>query len=146
LADFAITISNNLITVGYDPTSRWGTLIWGTDSWRFNGETLQNVEKAIDFGDATPSDATIKDLEHLLDFGSTPLSETITKSFARSYSNTVGTDFEISNAFLTDKNGYYYVFIGGVIDADDRTDPVWAKVTDEDSTWTAITAIDSTWS
>jgi len=146
MADLSITVSNNLIVVGYNPTSLWGSLVWGTDSWRFNGETLQAVDKSIDFGTATLSDAPIKDMEHLLDFGSTPLSESITKEFSRSYTNTVEPAFEISNAYLTDANGYYYVFIGGVIDADKRTDPDWSGVTATDSTWTKVTAIDSTWS
>ena len=146
MADYSITVKNNLIVVGYDPTSRWGTLVWGTDSWRFNGETLQDVAKPIDFGSVTLSDVSTKDMEHLLDFGSTPISDAITKSFERSYNNGLSPAFDISSAFLTDKNGYYYVFIGGVIDADKRTDPDWTTSTANDSTWTPVAAIDSTWS
>lgn len=146
MADLSITISNNLIVVGYNPTSQWGTLEWGTDWWRFNGETLQDVGKAIDFGSTTLSDAPIKDVEHLLDFGSTLLSDTITKSFERSYNNSLLPTFEMSEEYLQDEDGYFYVFPGGVTDADERVDSTWSDETDPTSTWSAVTSATAPWS
>jgi len=147
LVDHAITIKNNLIVVGYNPVSAWGTLVWGTDSWRFNGEIIQDVGKPINFGSTTLSDLPIKDIEHLSDLGSTLLSDSISKGFTRAaYNNTVTSGFEITEAYLTDKNGYYYTFIGGVIDADERGSASWNKASSTTSTWVTPAAVSSIWS
>jgi len=146
LVDYVKTITNNLIVVGYDPTSRWGTLVWGSDMWRFNGETLQDVGKSIDFGATSMSAAPIKDVEHLNDMGSTLLSESITKGFIRSYNNEISTGYEISTAYLTDSNGYYYIFWGDVTDADERVSAEYTATTSYTAAFTVVTSPSSVWS
>ena len=146
MADLSITIANNVLFVGYNPTSAWNTMVWGTDAWRFAGETVTDTDKSIDFGAVTLTDAPIKDIEHLTDLGSTLLSTEITKEFSRSYNNNLLPSTDISSAYLTDKNGYYYVFIGDVIDADDRAGAIWGIASSTTGTWTAASSTSSIWS
>ena len=146
MADLTITIANNVLFVGYNPTSEWGTLEWGSDWWRFNGETLQEVGKAIDFGSTTLSDAPIKDIEHLNDLGSTLLSDSILKSLGRSYSNSFSITSDMVTLYLTDANGYYNVFRGGVIDSDDRVNTSWTASAAISSTWTPVASTSTVWS
>ncbi len=146
MTDYSITVSNSVLFVGYNPTEVWGVLTWGTDNWRFAGDSIQSIGKPIDFGAVTLADAPIKDIEHLDDMGSTLLSDSITATFSRTISNQIATAFEITNAYLTDENGYYYVFIGDVIDADDRAGASWTLASATTSTWTPVASPSTVWS
>ena len=147
MVDHAITIANNLVVVGYNPVQAWGALTWGTNGWRFDGDILNDVDKPIDFGSTTLSETVTKDIEHPVDLGSTLLSDSISKAFSRSISfGSTVMGYEISNAYLTDKNGYNYVFIGGVIDADKRGDATWAAATSQASTWIPVAGASAVWS
>ena len=148
MADLAITIANNVLFVGYNPTSEWGTLEWGADLWRFNGETLQDVEKAVDFGSTTLSDAPIKGIEHLNDLGSTLLSDSIVKDQTRTISDDMTLTFgsDMVTLYLTDANGYYTLFRGNVIDSDDRVNTTWAASAAISSTWTPTASTSTVWS
>ena len=146
MADLSITIANNVLFVGYNPTSEWGTLEWGTDWWRFNGETLQEVDKAINFGSTTLSDAPIKDIEHLNDLGSTLLSDSITKSQTRSISDSFSFLSDMTELYLTDRNGYYTVFKGDVINSDDRVSSTWSASAAISSSWTPAASTSTVWS
>ena len=146
MADHSITISNNVLFVGYNPTETWGALTWGTDNWRFSGDVVQDVTKPIDFGSVTLADEPIKDIEHLNDMGSTLLSDKITKALGHQITDQVLMAYEIVTAYLTDENGYNYVFIGDVIDADDRKDATWSAVSSTSSTWTPVASASAIWS
>ena len=146
MADLSITIANNVLFVGYNPTSAWGTLEWGTDAWRFNGESLQDVGKAIDFGSTTLSDAPIKDLEHLNDLGSTLLSDSISKDQGHPISDSFTVSSDYVDLYLTDANGYYTIFRGNVIDSDDRVNTTWAASAAISSTWAPTASTSTVWS
>ena len=146
MTDYSITITNSVLFVGYNPTETWGALTWGTDNWRFEGGTVQDVTKPIDFGSVTLADAPIKDVEHLTDMGSTLLSDSIEKAVERDISNTLAMSYEISSAFLTDENGYNYVFIGGVIDADDRDSATWSAASATTGSWVLVSGASTVWS
>ena len=146
MTDYSITITNSVLFVGYNPASTWGTMEWGTDNWRFEGGTVQDVNKPIDFGAVTLADTPIKDIEHLSDMGSTLLSDSTKKAVARGISNTLDMSYEISSAFLTDENGYNYVFIGDVIDADDRGSATWNVSSTSAGSWSLVSGASTVWS
>ena len=75
-------------------------MVWGTDRWRFDGDSVQSVGKAVDFGAVTLADAPTKDIGHLDDMGSTLLSDSITATFSRTISDQIATAFEITNALF----------------------------------------------
>jgi len=166
MTDYSITVSNSVLFVGYNPTETWGSLTWGTDNWRFLGETIQDVDKVAELGPLTFSpaytekdvdkvaelgplsmvDAPIKDIEHLNDMGSTLLSDSTIKAVTRGISDSFTMDYEITNLYLTDANGYNYVFIGGVIDADDRSGATWTAQGGNSATWSPVTGASAVWS
>jgi len=147
LVDYAITVANNLLVIGYSPVNAWGTLVWGTDWWRHNGETLQNVGKAIGFGSTTlSSDVPVKGIEHLNDMGSTLLSDSIAKASTHGYGTSITLESGHDPIYLTGENGYYYVFWGDVTDAEDRVDAEYTATTSYSATYSAVTSYSSAWS
>jgi hypothetical protein len=146
MADLSITIANNVLFVGYSPTSEWGTLEWGTDWWRFNGESIQEVDKAVDFGSTTLSDAPFKDIEHLNDLGSTLLSDSIFRDHGHPISDSFELSSDMVTLYLTDANGYYTLFRGNVIDSDDRVNTSWSASAAISSPWTPTASTSTVWS
>jgi hypothetical protein len=148
MADYTITISNNLYAFGPDKLtpSLWGTFQWG-GYWAYEAiDLICEVEKAISNA-ITPSEAALTfEVEKSLSEAITP-SETfgLEASFERTIENTLTPSFETSDETLT--NGTWnYVFIKPSANAEDRNLATFTTQANASTTWLSSTATSTSWS
>jgi hypothetical protein len=146
MADFTITISNNLYAFGPDKLtpSLWGTFQWG-GYWAYEAiDLICEVEKAISNA-ITPSEAVLTfEVDKLFQEAITPSDEYI-KDTERTIENTLSPSFETSDETLT--NGTWdYVFIKPSANAENRNLATFTTQSNASTTWSSGTATSTSWS
>ena len=126
MADYTITIANDLSVLGIEPPSLWGVMVWGVDLWGADGDLITGVDKVLDNTLVTTS--TIGKIADLV----------LTDSFALSTS--------LPTITLVDAAGYYHIFRGNVTNADDRIFTNYSQVASASVSWTSATPQSTTWS
>lgn len=106
MADFTITISNQVDVFGATPASLWGVVEGDVGNWGYSSQEFpHNIGKFIS--------------------NSQSLSDSFTKKVSRIYGNDLSIDSDVTNLELLDGNGYNYVFTLPTIDADEKADDIW---------------------
>lgn len=123
---FSQTITNSLLLLGGQPTSKWGTMVWGEDKWADTEDLITETTKVI------TNTATFAD--------------TYVFSFTIVNTNTLDLSSETTSQQLLDGSGYNYVFRGGVTDAENRPTNTYTAATDASTSFTAASAASTTWS
>lgn len=133
MADFNITVSNNLRLFGVEPSTKWGeglgvplTMVWGTALWGYGYTTVIDIEKVI--GNAVTVDSAV---EKYVDFNMT-------------ISNQIVPAFETSSEQL--KNGdWNYVFPDNTTDGEERDFANWSVASDQNTSYTSFAASSTSW-
>lgn len=131
MADHTKNISNIVNVFGNGPSTKWGqdssftTMVWGTSKWG-EGESLPLViEKYIDTGGVTLTDAYVREPQKVI-------SESITPSM------------EMTSESL--KNGdWNYVFTSDTTQAEDRDTATWTAVSEASTSFTSVSEASTTW-
>lgn len=125
MADFTITIANDLNVFGQAPSSKWNVFAYGSFLWgEGTAEIVHGIEKVL--------------AETL------SLADSVSKSADRTISETLSPTSETISEYLIDTEGYYKVFPGQVTNADSRVSTSWAQATTTTS-WTSGTATSTSW-
>lgn len=129
LADFTITISNSINTFGPAPSSKWNAYNWNAFRW---GEGTTDL---------------ITETDKLL-ANATTLSDAFTMIYEATLTiaNSLSLSTEPSIEYLTDRAGFYYVFAGGVTNADSRVSTTYSTVSTSAAAWSAASSTSSVWS
>lgn len=146
MADFTITISNQLYALGPEQLSPslWGTFQWG-ENWGYTAiDLICEVDKSI-ANSITPSEA-------VLQFGfDKELSESLsmTDEFSRGSEltiyNTLSPTGDLSSETLA-IGGWNYLFVKPSTNAEDRNLATFTTQSNASTTWTSGTATSTTWS
>lgn len=126
MATFNVTVSNTLNVLGPDPTSMWGSMVWGTDDWGSTGDSYFTIIKYLG--------------------NSVSLSSTVSagRIIAKQVSNTISCVADANLVGLLDAAGYYYNEKDGP-DPDDRYFPTYTEDTDPSTTYTQASNPSTDW-
>lgn len=131
MADHTITVSNTLRI--FEPIATvWGssgqtTMTWGTDKWGYDSEdAIHTVTKLFDDTLSLASDITSSDLD-------------------RALSNELAFTSDVTVEYLT-SGVWYYIFPGGVTNAEERITTSWGTATAQSSSYSTPSTPNTTWS
>lgn len=127
MADFTKTLDETLRVFSPGPANKWGTAVFGTDSWGYNGDMDLLIFKVLQES-VTNTDTITKQPIRVLSMGSVTLTG------------------DPDLVALQDGSGYDYVLPGGVTDPDDRNFPVYTEDGSTDPGWTDRTEASDDWS
>lgn len=130
MADFTKTISNSINAFGLGPSTKWGStynMVWGSSKW---GEGTLEIQTDV-----------VKSLSETV-----TVSDSLSKSISKPFSFEITSTFEGTQQNLTDAAGYYWIFPGGVTDADERASTTYTEGTAASTSWSSGTAGSTTWS
>lgn len=134
MANFTITITNQVRTFGPAPSSKWGTntpyaMTWGTTKWGEGTEDLQVAYGKLLGESVTPSDAL-----------------NLSVGFQRDFSNSLTFTGDLSFESLSDGSGWAYVFISNTTDGEARASNTYTAASRATTTYTSLTVSATTWS
>jgi hypothetical protein len=131
--DYTKTVSNSIRSFGPAPSTKWGSgatiMTWGTSNWGEGSEGLP-----VDVSKYLANSQTLDEV-------TTPQA-----NFNLSFSHQLTSTFEGGSQTLTDQAGYYYVFVGGVTDSEDRADTTYTEVAASATVWTGGADPGTSWS
>ena len=127
MADHTITISNSLNLFGGSPSSLWNAYNWGSFKW----------------GEGTVS--VVWDLDHLIS-NTLTFSTVVIKDSEKVISNTLTVVSEMTYESVQDANGYYYVYVPNVTNAESRTTATYTSGSVSAASWTSQAASATVWS
>ncbi len=127
MADFSITISNRLQVFGSGPSTKWNALTWSSGKW---GEGTNEIVQDV-----------IKNISNSLS-----LSDDYTFGSSKTISNAIYPTFEMASEYLTDANGYYFVFVGGLSDAENQIITTYTEGSQASTSYTSATGGSTVWS
>jgi len=105
----------------------WNEFNWGTGYWGYGVQgTIWELEKAQAETITTTDDYSL--------------------SFDKLLENSAASTFEMTDEFLQESAGYYYVEPSNVIDLDDRSAAAYTEATAASTTWVEQTTAAGTWS
>jgi len=145
MADFTITVSNQLYPLGPDAgtPSLWNVFQWG-DLWQFTPTGLVTETEKVLANSISQSDEYFFDAEKVVSNDVTP-SDEYSKHVERSIENTLAPSFETSDETLTN-GSWNYVFRRPSTNAEDRNLATFSTQSNAQTTWTSATITSSTWS
>lgn len=141
MADLTKTISNTLRFYGSEPTNKWGTLVWGTDTWE-----TQDIEwtfyKGIADSLTTDSAITGKNAWKLID-DAIDLTTLVSREFGYSISDS----FSMSSAItiINIINNNWILSKGGEQNALQWPVDNFSIVANPTSSWSEIATPSTTW-
>lgn len=129
MATFTVSIAEAINVWGGEPTSKWGDMVWGVDNWAFGSEDLivtvfKNLDDTVSISDEW----------------------TVIASFRRTLSDTVSVAGQMSDETLIDSAGYRHVFVGGVVNGEDRSLTSFTSVARASDTYTEVSRPSTDWS
>jgi hypothetical protein len=145
LADFTITISNNLYPLGPDNVtpSLWGVFQWG-QPWLYTANGLITATNKLITNAVTPSSVQVFHVGKLLTNTVTP-SDDYQFSSEKVISNSLAPSFETSSEQLAN-GSWNYVFRKPSSNAEDRNLATFTTSTNASTTWTSQPVGSSNWS
>lgn len=144
---YSVTISNQLRTFGEGPPSLWNSYNWGSFKWGEGTATIPwTFIHLVDADDLQIATARYFQLVKLLGAETISLDSLTNFFLVRLVTNTLTLASDSSTQYLRDGEGYYYVFPGGVTNADDRAVPSWSAGSAGSQTWTQGSASSTSWS
>lgn len=120
------TITNAFQVFGIGPSNKWGSMVWGVDTWGGGSDVSLSVFKVL--GETfTANDTWSKKGSKVI---------TISPSLLSS----------LSEVSLVDSENYFHIFISNVSDASLRAITIWTEPTDPTDVWTEPTDPTTVWS
>lgn len=146
MADFTQTINNHLLISAADPTTQWGTLVWGTDKWRSNQDIITNVGKLISES-ITNTTALTFDVSKIIEVEDLTLTSEIVKDYI---GPTIAESLTMTSAqdglVLIDSAGFYHVFRGNTTEGEDKITSDYTEETSDTTSWTPASEVSTSWS
>lgn len=126
MADFTVTISNNLYAFGDSPSTQWGNFLWGEGFWgEGSADLATSVEKLLE-NTIDSSDAKYLSAEVVVSNSIDTLSETTSEDL---------------------KNGVWnYVFTGPTSDNENKSISTYVAASDPNRTWASAATVTTVWS
>lgn len=128
MANFTITITNAINTVGPAPSMRWGVDVWGT-KWAVGTE--ESVTKTVKLLDNSVTTDNVV---------------AMTVGFFRTITNALAITEDLTSEGLSDGSGYNVVFPGGSTNAEGRSIPTYSAAAAASTTYSSGTASSTPWS
>ena len=145
MADFTTNLSNSILASGAGPTTKWGSLIWGTDLWLgpdpipMTVAFARTIAESLGVADSVILTATFY---KLISEGAS-VSDALNKMLTKMISEAIACS---SNQIVGLKKGVWdVVFPGGTLDSTERFIPVFTEATSTAPVWTSLTATTPTW-
>ncbi len=146
MADFTITISNQLYAFGPDRVtpSLWGVFQWG-ENWAYTAfDLICDVEKSITNA-ITPSEAVLTfDVDKSISETLTP-SDAFSKDTERTIENTLSPTGDLSSETLK-IGGWNYIFVKPSTNAEDRNLATFTTQSNAQTTWISNVVTSGSWS
>jgi len=145
MADFTITVSNQLYPLGPDSgtPSLWNVFQWG-ENWQFTSLGLICETEKVLANSITPSSAESFEVGKQIDNTVTP-SDDYAFDVDKSVTNSLAPSFETSNEELAN-GSWNYVFRRPSTNAEDRTTATFTTQSNASTAWTSGTATSTSWS
>ena len=145
MADFSITVSNQLYAFGPDSVtpSLWNVFQWG-EPWAYTSLGFITETEKLVTNSLAPDSALSFDVAKQIDNTVTPTDD-YAFDVDKSVTNSLAPSFETSNEEL--KNGAWnYVFRRPSTNAENRTTATFTTQANATTTWTSSTATSTSWS
>lgn len=126
MANFNITINNQINTFGPAPTNKWNDYNWNAFTWGEGNQDLPVTE--------------IKVIDNDLIFASH-----MSLTFTIVISNDLGISIDMLSERLYDAAGYLYLYPDNVTEAEDRFTPTYSELSASTTSWTTATGASTTW-
>lgn len=145
MADLSITINERLGVYGGEPTVKWGSLVFGTDNWAFQGNLGLSVTKPIN-ETLTPSAAladfeVTKIIEETLD-----TDDSIVLGATKIIQESLSVSSAMDKLKLKDSEGFYRIFRGNTTEGEEKVVSDYTETSDPSDTWSEVTTSSTTWS
>jgi hypothetical protein len=127
LANLTVTISNSVNCLGGAPSTKWGDFSWGFGKWGQGTNAMLIYARSV-FSDSLS----------LTDLSAVTPRVVSTDSLASTFDNLSET--------LQDSQGYYYVFIDHVTNAENRPNGSYTCAVADPEAWISQAAGITTWS
>jgi hypothetical protein len=128
MADHTKTITNTFQVFAPGPTSKWNSMVWGTDDWGGGDDQLASVHKFLASQDLSLSESWTKDAS------------------LANISNSLSVTNDITDITQVDSDGYYHMFKGNTSDAVDRISTDFSSVSDPSTSWSEQSDPSTDWS
>jgi hypothetical protein len=146
VADFTQTINNYLLISAADPTTQWGTLVWGTDNWRSNQDVVVEIGKVI-AETITNTTALNFDVTKLIEVEDLNLTSAVIKDYT---GPTIAESLTLTNVqdglVLIDSAGFYHVFRGNTTEGEDQIISDYTEESADTTSWTPASDPSTSWS
>lgn len=127
MTDYTKTLTDTLRVHGPQPTSKWGTMLWG-ENWGIGTELQTDVDKGALSGTIT-------------------LDDSYTRSISlATLTGTISLSGALNDLNLADSNGYSYVFTYPTNDSEDRANTTYTKASTQGTSWTEGSEAGTSWS
>ena len=131
MADLAISIINQIVTLGPAPSTKWGSgnMTWGASKW----------------GEGTNTTLVAFEKSHSEGFSVAQSLSTVT-NFNLTLSESIIAAWEMSGETVQDPAGYFRVFARPTTDAETQVISTYTEQTAGNQAYTSFTATSTTWS
>lgn len=126
MTQFTKTISNRVVLLAGDPTSKWGIMVWGVDMWATTGDEVQEIGKVIDDSQGF-TDGLVKQPSYVL-------------------GDSVSVSSDIVMAELIDQAGYSKIFLGDTTDGAAQGSTTWTQSPAASTSWSSASSPTTSWS
>ena len=126
MADLSQTVTNSLNLFGPAPSDKWNAYNWNAFIWGEGTAPLVKVPFKVLSETVTLTDSTAKVPSRVIE-------------------NTLSPTTSVTLENLTDGEGYYHVFPGGVTDGTDRVATTWSDGSSTSPSWSQGTASSTVW-
>lgn len=123
------TITNSLYVWGPEATTKWddAELPWDTAKWDYGSQDLQEIIRKYILNTFT-------------------LTSSVGKKVKLSQSNVITVTEDMLSEYLRDQQGYYYEFVIGASDGEDRPSNTYSPTSNVSSTWASGSVSSTSWS
>lgn len=142
-----MTITNSLNVFGGGPPSLWNSHLWNSFKWGEGTVAIpHSIVRLISVGSISPDSARYFSLTKLIEAGEIAPDSSRGFDFVKLISETLGFTSSAPEQELTDPEGYYHLFPGGVANAHNRVNSTYSTGAAGSTTWSQSTASSTSWS
>lgn len=142
MANWTKNISNTIGLLGLEVSSKWGSMVWGTDPWGDGNSIIFDISKVVSNNLSSDSSQT-KEMIHLVE-NSAPIDSTIAKDSYLHLYNTMIVSGDMNSEKLS-QGSWDYVFPPNTTEGENRNPASWTSSTISSQTFTCFSASSTSW-
>lgn len=128
MATFSVNIAENVNVWGGEPTSKWGTAVWGSSNWAFGSEDLiVTVFIGEDDTITLADDWTLK------------------ATFVRTFGESLGVAGAMSSQEHFDAAGYKHVFVSDTTEGEERSLTEFSEISGPSDGFSEVSKPSNSW-